>query len=71
MYLLEDIITWKCFLDGSVVKNPSAKQDTWVQFLGREDPLEKEMENHSSIFAWKIMDRGTWRATVHGRKEWA
>ena len=30
--------------------------------LGREDPLEKEMVNHSSILAWKIMDRGTWQA---------
>ena len=29
-------------------------QDTWVQSLGREDPLEKEMTPHSSILAWKI-----------------
>ena len=29
-------------------------QDTWVQSLGREDPLEKEMATHSSIIAWKI-----------------
>ena len=28
--------------------------ETWVQFLGWEDPLEKEMEIHSSILAWKI-----------------
>ena len=26
----------------------------WVQSLGQEDPLEKEMENHSSILTWKI-----------------
>ena len=32
-----------------------------------EDPVEKEMATHSSIFAWRIpMDRGAWRATVHG-----
>ena len=38
-----------------------------VQFLGQEDPLEKEMATHTSIFAWKIpMDRGAWWATVHG-----
>ena len=37
---------------GSVVKNPSAKY--WVQSLGWEDPLEKEMETHASILAWKI-----------------
>ena len=29
-------------------------QETWVQSLGREDPLEKEMETHSSTLAWKI-----------------
>ena len=29
-------------------------QETWVQSLGWEDPLEKEMANHSSILAWKI-----------------
>ena len=38
----------------SVVKNLPAVQETWVQFLGREDPLEKEMANHSSILAWEI-----------------
>ena len=29
-------------------------QETWIQFLGWEDPLEEEMTTHSSIFAWKI-----------------
>ena len=29
-------------------------QETWVRFLGWEDPLEKEMATHSSIFAWRI-----------------
>ena len=29
-------------------------QETWVRSLGHEDPLEKEMAIHSSIFAWKI-----------------
>ena len=29
-------------------------QETWVQFLGWEDPLEKEMATGSSIFAWEI-----------------
>ena len=42
-------------------------QETWVQFLGQEDPLEKEMATHSSILSWRIlMDRGAWQATVHG-----
>ena len=29
-------------------------QETWIQFLGWEDPLEKEMATHSRILAWKI-----------------
>ena len=40
-----------------VVKNPHAMQEIqemWVQSLGREDPLEKEMATHSSILAWRI-----------------
>ena len=52
------------------VKNLPAVQETWVRFLGQEDPLEKEMETHSSILAletpWK---RGAWRATVCGVAE--
>jgi len=35
------------------VKNVPAMQETWVRFLGWEDPLEKEMATHSSILAWK------------------
>ena len=35
-------------------KNLPAMQETWVQSLGWEDPLEKEMAAHSSILAWKI-----------------
>ena len=36
------------------VKNLPAVRETWIQFLGQEDPLEKEMAMHSSILAWKI-----------------
>ena len=39
------------FLGGSVVKNPLVMQETQVQSLGQEDPLEKEMATHSSILA--------------------
>ena len=50
-----------------MVKNPLAMWETWVQFLGWEDPLEEGMETHSSILAWRIsMDRGNWWVTVHG-----
>ena len=30
-------------------------QETWIQYLGREDPLEKEMVTHSSMLAWEIL----------------
>ena len=36
------------------VKNLPAMQETWVRSLGQEDPLEKGMATHSSMFAWKI-----------------
>ena len=50
-----------------MVKNPPAMRDTWVRFLGWEDPLEDGMATHSSILARRIlMDRGAWWATVHG-----
>ena len=50
-----------------LVKNLPAMQETWVQSLGWEDPLEEGLSTHSSILAWRIiMDRGAWRATVHG-----
>ena len=42
------------FPGGPVVKNPAAVQETWVQFMSREDPLQKEMATYSSILAWEI-----------------
>ena len=42
------------FPGGSVVKNLPAKQETRVQSLDQEDPLEKGMATHSSILAWEI-----------------
>ena len=54
-------------LVAQIVKNPSAMREAGVRSLGWEDPLEEGMATHSSIHAWKIpMDKGTWRATVHG-----
>ena len=41
-------------LVAQLVKNPSAKRDTWVWSLGWEDPLEKRKATHSSILAWRI-----------------
>ena len=37
----------------SEVKNPPAAQEMWVQSLGHEEPLEKEMATHSNILAWE------------------
>ena len=51
MKLLED---WNSLVALSV-KNLPAMQKTWVQFLGQEDPLEKEMATHSSVLAWAIL----------------
>ena len=41
-------------LVAQMVKNLPAMQETHVQFLSREDPLEKEMATHSSMLAWEI-----------------
>ena len=55
------------------VKNLPAMQETQVQSLGQEDPLEKGMANHSRILAWRILwtedpgklqSRGPWVATT-------
>ena len=46
-----------------MVKNLPAMRETWVRFLGQEDPLEKGMATHSSILT---TDREAWWATVHG-----
>ena len=41
-------------LVAQIVKRLSTMRETWVQSLGLEDPLEKEMATHSSTIAWKI-----------------
>ena len=54
-------------LVAQLVKNPPARQENLVRFLGQEEPLEKGMAIHSSILAWRIsMD-----CIVHGvTKSW-
>ena len=51
-----------------LVKNVPAMQETWVRFLGWEDPLEKEMATHSSILAWKAQGQRSLQST--GLQEW-
>ena len=41
-----------------MVKHLPAMWETQVRFLGREDPLEKEMATHSSVLAWRIPGMG-------------
>ena len=63
-------------LVAQIIKNLPAMQETLVQFLGQEDPLEKGMATHSNILAWKI----PWREESDGlqsmglqrvRRDWA
>ena len=57
-------------LVAQMVENPPATQETRVQSLGREDPLEKRMVTHSSIHAWRIPWREeSGRLQVHGVAE--
>ena len=50
MFLLEKK---RASLVGQLLNNRPAMKSTWVLPLGQEDPLEKEMATHSSIFAWR------------------
>ena len=52
----ETIVNWLywAYLVAQMVKNLPEMQDTWVQSLGQEDPLEKRMAIHSSYIAWRI-----------------
>ena len=45
---------YRASLLAQTVKRLPAMQETWVRSLGQEDPLEKEMETHSSTLAWRI-----------------
>ena len=54
-------------LEIQMAKNLPVMQETWVQPLGWEDPLEEGMATDSSILAWRMpMDKGAWWAKVHG-----
>ena len=54
-------------LVAQTVNNLPAMQETWVQSLSWEDPLEEDVATHSNILAWRPpMDRGAWETMVHG-----
>ena len=61
------LYTWASLVAQRVKRLP-AMWETWVRFLGQEDPLEKEMATHSSILAWRIPSHG-WRSLV-GYNKW-
>ena len=48
------VIRQRASLVAQTVKNPPAMQETWVQSLGWEDPLEEGMTTYCSILAWRI-----------------
>ena len=53
-----------------MVKHLFAMQEIWVQSLGWEDPLEKEMATHSSALAWKIprIERSGWLQSMGSQR---
>ena len=67
--LTQDI--WHSLINSNLLMFP-AMRETWIQSLGEEDPLEKEMATHSSILAWKTPwteKPGLWSHRV--RHDWA
>ena len=52
--LLQCMVTYRASLVAQRLKHLPGMRETWVQSLGREDSLEKEMATHSSTLAWKI-----------------
>ena len=54
LFILAILIVGGASLIFQLVKKLPAIQETWVRFLGQEDPLEKGMATHSSLLAWRI-----------------
>ena len=54
MFICKLHINFKVSLLAQMVKNLPAMQETWVQSLGQEDPLEKRMATRYSILAWRV-----------------
>ena len=64
------VFAYRTSLMAQMVKNQPAMREIWVQSLGWEDPLQEGMATDSRILAWRIpVDRGAWKATVHGGAE--
>ena len=64
-HLLSIISPWASLM-GQMGKNLPAMQETWIQSLGWEDPLEKGMATHSSILAYRIPQTEEPDGVIHG-----
>ena len=62
--------THTCFLGSSVGKESAHNEETWVQSLGWEDPLEKGKATHSTILAWRIPWLHVVRGVAKSRTQW-
>ena len=75
MIITIPILIPQASLVAQTVKNPPAMQETQVQSLGQEDPLEKEMATHSGLLAWEVpWSEGLAGYTVQGpriRQDWS
>ena len=60
---------WASLVAHTKAKNQPAMQETWIQSLGQEDPLEKRMATHSSVLAWRIPWTEEPGGLVHGVKK--
>ena len=71
MIVKEDTAFWASLV-AQMVKNLPAMQETWVRSLGWEDPLEKRMATHSSVFAWRIpwTQEPSWTTVYRVAKSW-
>ena len=69
LFLHQNFIEFFCIQMVQRLKRLPTMQEAWVRFLGREDPLEKEMATHSNILAWRIPrmgEHGGLQSTVPG-----
>ena len=60
IYLIGPLVPIRTSLVAQMVNRLPTMQETQAQYLGQEDPLEKEMATHSSTIARKSHDRGAW-----------
>ena len=67
-HIFYDLLYWASLMT-QMVKKLLIMQETWVQSLGQEDPLEKDMATLQYSCLEDSMDRGVWWATVHGVKK--